>query len=263
MQKVYSQLSSRRAHSLYKNAVERAQLSKAPHFNAVSKLLNRTELTPILHELISITAKPLSAVETNFAVDSSGFRTRNFGQYAEQKYNLKRQHRWLKVHLASGVRTNIVTSAKITEEHASDMPQFKGLVEATAENFEIKEVLADKGYSSRANYETVADLGGQAYIPFRKNATGNSRGSKLWTRMYHYFELNREGFMQHYHKRSNAETVFSAIKKKFGETIKSKNKTAQENEMLCKILAYNITVLIQEMYVLGINPALKVALNSN
>jgi hypothetical protein len=32
-----------------------------------------------------------------------------------------------------------------------------------------------------------------------------------------------------------------------GETFKSKNHTAQENELLCKIIAYNITVLIHEM----------------
>ena len=36
-------------------------------------------------------------------------------------------------------------------------------------------------------------------------------------------------------------------KKKFGETIKSRNRVAQENELLCKIIAYNITVLIHEM----------------
>jgi len=53
--------------------------------------------------------------------------------------------------------------------------------------------------------------------------------------------------MEHYHKRSNAESTFAAIKKKFGENIKSKNRVAQENEMLCKIIAYNITVLIHEM----------------
>ena len=53
--------------------------------------------------------------------------------------------------------------------------------------------------------------------------------------------------MDHYHKRSNAESTFSAIKMKFGETIKSRNRGAQVNELLCKIIAYNITVLIHEM----------------
>ena len=30
-------------------------------------------------------------------------------------------------------------------------------------------------------------------------------------------------------------------------SVKSKNRIAQENELLCKIIAYNITVLIHEM----------------
>ena len=62
--------------------------------------------------------------------------------------------------------------------------------------------------------------------------------------------------MEHYHKRSNAESTFSAIKMKFGETIKSRNRTAQVNELLCKIIAYNITVLIREMIEIGADPEL-------
>lgn len=78
--------------------------------------------------------------------------------------------------------------------------------------------------------------------------------SYAWRRMFHYFAYNKEEFLQHYHKRSNVETTFSAIKKKLGETLKSKNKTAQKNELMCKLIAYNITVLIQEMHELGIEP---------
>jgi hypothetical protein len=48
------------------------------------------------------------------------------------------------------------------------------------------------------------------------------------------------------------ESTFAAIKKKFGETLKSKNRVAQENELLCKFIAYNLTVVIQEMFELGI-----------
>jgi hypothetical protein len=41
---------------------------------------------------------------------------------------------------------------------------------------------------------------------------------------------------------------------KFGETLKSKKFTAQVNELLCKIIAYNITVLIHEMFESNIVP---------
>jgi transposase len=119
---------------------------------------------------------------------------------------------------------------------------------AQENGFEIKEILADKGYSSRASYQVAKNLGAQAYIPFKTNATGNSNGCKLWRKMFLYFQLNQEEFMQHYHKRSNIESAFASIKKKFGDSLKSKNKTARINELLCKILAYNIVVLIHEMH---------------
>jgi len=80
------------------------------------------------------------------------------------------------------------------------------------------------------------------------------RGFGLWKKMYHYFQLNRDDFMEHYHKRSNIETTNAAIKRKFCETLKSKNPTAQVNELLAKIVAYNLTVVIHEMYENGINP---------
>jgi hypothetical protein len=92
------------------------------------------------------------------------------------------------------------------------------------------------------------------YIPFKKNAFGSARGSSMWKKMYHYFQLNRDEFLKHYHKRSNIESTNAAIKRKFGETLKSKNRIAQENELLAKIIAYNLTVVIHEMYENGIDP---------
>ena len=40
-----------------------------------------------------------------------------------------------------------------------------------------------------------------------------------------------------------------------GPSLRSKSPTAMINETLCKILAYNITVLIHAMYEFGIHPA--------
>ncbi len=54
--------------------------------------------------------------------------------------------------------------------------------------------------------------------------------------------------MQHYHQRSNVETTFSIIERKFGKRLKSKTTVAQTNEVLCKILCHNICCLIQSIY---------------
>jgi len=75
--------------------------------------------------------------------------------------------------------------------------------------------------------------------------------------MYHYFCLNQEEFMQHYHARSNIESSFMALKTKFGDCLKSKEFTSQTNELLCKVIAYNIVVLIHEIHELGISTDFK------
>ena len=72
--------------------------------------------------------------------------------------------------------------------------------------------------------------------------------------MWHFYNFNREVFLQHYHKRSDAETVFSMIKMKFGGSVRSKSPVAQVNEVLCKVLCHNICVLIQSIYELALEP---------
>lgn len=72
--------------------------------------------------------------------------------------------------------------------------------------------------------------------------------------MYYYFMFKREEFLTHYHKRSNVESTFSMMKRKFGDSLRSKTDVAMVNEALCKILCHNIVVLIHEMFELGIDP---------
>jgi transposase len=255
IQKVYSQLSSRRACSIYVKAKEHGDIEKSPCYNVVNILLNKENTTPILHELLAVSALSLRSVETTFASDSSGFSTNQFGQYAVEKYGEKKKHKWLKAHILVGVKTNIIASARITDENSADSPQFEPMVaEAHQNGFDIKEISADKGYSSRANYNLADEIGATAYIPFRSNATGRSRGSYIWRKMYHFFQFNREEFMLHYHQRSNVESAFNMIKMKFGDKLKSKNFIAQKNELLCRLIVHNIVVLIHEMYELGIVP---------
>ena len=252
--KVYSQLSLRRAQCLYEQALQKQQINYAPHYNAISNTLLKSEMTQILKKLIQVSSLPLAGIESNFAIDSSGFRCSTFGLYCEKMHDVKRMHNWLKVHICTGVNTNIITDVIITDENVGDSPQFEKLICKTAEHFNIDEVVADGGYSSRKNHDVIGRLGGTAYIPFKENATGKSRGSILWRKAFHYFQLHKDEFLEHYHKRSNVESTFAAIKMKFGETIKSRKRISQENEMLCKIIAYNITVLIHAMFELGITP---------
>lgn len=74
-------------------------------------------------------------------------------------------------------------------------------------------------------------------------------------RMFHLYNLNRDEYLAHYHKRSNVESTNSMIKAKFGDHIRSKTDVAMTNEALCKVLCHNLCCLIQSHYELGINAA--------
>lgn len=251
--KVYCGLSSRRFSCDLLDAHQKGHVTKAIPGAKVTAFFEDAYFTPILKELISHSALPLRAVEKDFAIDSSGFGSCRYEKWYDQKYGVTRNKCvWVKTHIACGVKTNVVTAVRILDKDAGDCPQFSPLVKETRKGFEINEVSADKAYASVENFETIAECGGQAFIAFKSNHTGGVGG--LFEKAFHYFQFKQEEYMEHYHKRSNVESTFSAIKRKFGDSVMSKTDTAMTNEVLCKILCHNLTCLIQEQETLGIVP---------
>jgi transposase len=251
--KVFSTFSARRFASDLREAHRRGHLTSELSCDIAWKYLRKPEVTPILHDLVVRSSLPLRSVEQDFAVDSSGFGTSRFERWYDEKYGVTRSKaHWVKVHLCCGVKTNIVSAVVIGEKNSNDCPQLPELAHKTAENFTVREMSGDKAFLSADNLELIDRLGGVAYIPFKSNSVlGNT---PLWDRMFHYFNLRREEFLQHYHKRSNVESTFSAIKRKFGDSLRSRTDTALANEALAKVICHNLCCCIQEWYELGIDP---------
>jgi hypothetical protein len=156
----------------------------------------------------------------------------------------------VKVHISTGVRTNIVTAVEIKGRDAHDCPILPDLVATTAKNFTIGDVSGDKGYLSVENVETIAAHGGEPFIAPKTNTTGNAGG--LFERMYHFYQYRREEFLKHYHQRSNVESTFSAVKRKFGDALRSRNPVAMVNEALAKFICQNLCCVIRSQIELGI-----------
>jgi hypothetical protein len=158
----------------------------------------------------------------------------------------------VKCHIACGAKTKVVTAVRIEGRDSADSPQFKPLLEATAENFMVKTACADKAYSSGPNVEAVAALGGFPAIPFKSNATGGVGGD--FEKLFYYYSFHREEFLKTYHKRSNVESTFSMVKRKFGDSVRARTDVAMKNEALAKFVCHNICCLIASWYELGIVP---------
>lgn len=257
VRKVHLKEDSRDAHGLLValNQDGKGILPRVPNYSLPSRFFNRPQATEILLDLIERSGLVLRDIEDagTVAIDSSGFSTSTMGSYFTEKYDPARRHNFVKAHLAIGVKTHIVLTVRLTDEHGADCPQFIPLLERVAELGHTPDrVVGDKAYLSRANLEAAGSLGIDPYVRFKSNNRGLSKGSPMWNRKFHEFELRREEFDRAYHQRSNVESVFSAIKRTLNETLLSRTTLAKFNELLAKILAYNVCVVIRQSEILGL-----------
>lgn len=250
--KVFTTVSGRRASTDMRDAKDKGHLSHPPHYSAVFRYLEDAAMTPIFRGLIAASARPLRSIEVDFVIDSTGFSTSRFVRWFDHKYGVvRRKYDWVKAHLMTGVKTNIVTAVEIAGRDAHDSPMFKPLFDATVgDGFRISEVSADTAYLGHENMEMVGAAGGTPYIGFKSNTT--AAGGGLMAKMFHMYNLYRDEYLAHYHKRSNIESTNAMIKAKFGDHVRARSDVAMANEALCKVLCHNLCCCIQSTYELGV-----------
>jgi transposase len=251
--KIYGGASGRRSMTDMREFQERGLIDQAPHYNRIFEHLENPALTSILQAMIEESARPLRGVESEFAVDSSGFSSSVYKRWFDAKYGRERtMGGYVKAHVMVGVTTNVVAGVEVTPASISDYEMFSPLVRSTAARFDVSRISADKAYSGRSNLSLVDSIGAVPFIPFRSNARATE--PSLWKRMFDYFREHQEEFYRHYHRRSNVETTFHMIKSKFGAFVRSKSAVAQVNEVLAKVLCHNLCCLVSAFYELGITP---------
>lgn len=233
--------------------------------NDVSKTLVDAKTTPLLKEALLRSREPFAAVDPDaspftlsvigdtFAVDSTGFTPSRRGHYNHEKHGPDKPIPWLKAHLMISTKAHLVTAATITASTGAgtgDTSQFAPLLTQTSEAFPVGVVVGDGAYANRKNVALVRDLDAQPLFPPRDDAITQQRGSPGWGDMVAFFRMNRPQFDAIYHRRSLVESVNSAIKRRFGETLRSRTETSRRNELLCKLVAYNLVVLVQNLHFL-------------
>lgn len=231
-----------------------------PHFNSISNYFAMEEMTSHLERLYKVLAMPFVTLEDYFAIDSTGFGRYNTS-WLRIRADRKKWRSFNKLHIITGVRTNIVTSAKITEANEHDSTQFSHLLRDTCKYFRVKEISADKGYLAVYNVNEAKKMGAVPYIMPKKNTKLYSKkrwvDGEAWDRMVTMWRHNEEEFRRHYHRRSNVESTFSAMKRKFLPYVRSKKPIAQKNEILAKVCCHNASVLVNGIFELGMRAEFK------
>ena len=221
---------------------------RIPSYNGVGYFERSQWLTPLLLELVTLTARPLRGFEREFAVDGTGWSTRWYDRWLDHRLSEESdRQQWVKLHLVVGCNTNVVARAAISPGSHSDMPYFRPLVIETAKHFDMELIVADMGYLSRPNYEVGPRVGADVRILFKENTLLPVGDDSEWDRVLrHYYEAY-EKFMDEYHRRSNAESGIGAVKATRSGKIRTKGFDAQVNEALALLVAYNLRVLVREV----------------
>ena len=157
------------------------------------------------------------------AIDSTGIKVTNRSQWLRDKWNIRKGY--LKIHVAVDVKTKKIISLKVTDEHVHDGKVLHRLVEdiTKSKHVIVENVFADGAYDSNAVFRVLADNGIMPCIKVRRNArakkTNNIYGNLLIISQNN--DLQRWKDSVSYGQRWIAETVFSCIKRTFGEYVYS------------------------------------------
>jgi len=251
--KVFNNFSARRNYSDIEIAYLMKYLIKKPHYNSLINYMNNPNLTPFLHKLIKITSEPLYDYENDFSIDGTGISTFCKDKWVNVRVDFQKHHDYKKLHAICGNNTNIIASARVTEGRKSDCPLLPELLKDATDRFDVKRVMADKGYLSRKNTQVIEDAGAIPFIMPKKNTISKSYGYPAWNRMVWMFKKHPEKFKKYYHKRSNVESTFSMMKRKFSPFIRSRKTISQENEVLCMVVCHNISVLVNCIFELNLD----------
>jgi IS5 family transposase len=168
----------------------------------------------------------LTGFAWTLAVDSTGIKVTDRGEWMREKWHVHRG--WIKVHMAVEVRSGSIVGIVVSDEKAQDAPFLPNLVEQASRLLlgRIARVLAEGGYDTYDNFDYLASKGIEQVIKMRKNASTKRRGHSS-ARPRAVRERNDLGeeewkLRRGYSMRWKVETMFSAVKRKVGESVRSK-----------------------------------------
>lgn len=210
------------------------QLSRIPHFTTLQKFtdrINGTLLKRIIESFILLT----DVKQIFLGTDSSGFSPTHASRYYTERAELRRK--WVKLSIGGDMLQQVICTFKVRRAPVRhDNLDFKPMVERTSEIKPLSIVVADKGYDSEENHVFVREhLRAYSIIPPRYQDV------PVWRTHGRYRKQLKRGYLKSlYNQRNKDETIFSVMKRLFGEYLTSRLVRTQNRELVFRCIAYNM-----------------------
>jgi Transposase DDE domain. len=181
------------------------------------------------------------------SIDSTGIKITNRGQWMDEKWNTQNRKGYLKIHVAVDIKTRKIIALEVTDEKVHDGKMLKKLVNHVLDSREpntvkIKSVLADGAYDSNPNFVYLEDKKINPGIKVRRNSIVSPKNNRLRNNevKLQAKDLLKWKAKRKYGQRWISETVFSAIKRMFGEYTSANRFQNMVKEIMIKVSLYNI-----------------------
>ncbi len=147
----------------------------------------------------------------------------------------------MKLHLLIALGNLAILNLGITKGTRHDSPILEKLLKPIPKG--VGDTCLDPAYLSRRNCNLIAKKGRTPIIKPKRNTTIRKRGSQAWRDMITLWLEDKKSFLERYHQRSKAESVYSALKRCYGNHLASHKRRAQRRELHLKTLTYNIGIV--------------------
>lgn len=144
----------------------------------------------------------------------------------------------LKLSIAVDTKTKKILALRLRAKKAHDIQDAKYLVKRIS----AKWIVADKGYDANWLHEYCNTKGIKCCIPIRNKGKPKFHNFSLRRKNQKYLHSKR------YHRREIVESVFKAIKTKFGASLSSIKISAQRAEIYCRAIAHNIIFIFYRLF---------------
>lgn len=185
---------------------------------------------------------------------SSGAKITNRGQWMDKKWKVQNRKSYLKIHIAVNIKTKEILALEVTDEKVHDSKMLNTLVDQVSDiltennnnnnnkTIRIESVSDDEAYDTNANFKYLQEKRIKSGIKVRKNSIVSPKNNRLRNKevISQTKDLLKWKKKRKYGHRWMAETVFSTLKRTFGEYVSVTRFENMVKDMMIKVSLYNL-----------------------